>query len=85
MEIPQNINVFLAKDEISPKLECKSAVKVDSDMTQMNALEHFPLYLDCKNYHCEVNFLEKNAFKPIFYSSWLKNVTQQKALKQKPH
>ena len=31
VEIPQNINFYLAKNETSPKLECKYAVKTDID------------------------------------------------------
>ena len=31
VEIPQNINFYLAKDETSPRLECKYAVKTDID------------------------------------------------------
>ena len=30
-EIPQNIKSFLVKDETSPRLECKYAVKIDVD------------------------------------------------------
>ena len=31
VEIPQNIKFYLAKDETSPRLECKYAVKTDID------------------------------------------------------
>ena len=48
VEIPQNIKFFLTKDETSPRLECKYAVKTDVDHTQINNLEDFPLYLDCQ-------------------------------------
>ena len=38
VEIPKNIKFFLAKNETSPKLECKYAVKTDIDQTQINHL-----------------------------------------------
>ena len=34
VEIPQNIKIFLAKDETSPRLKCKYAVKTDIDQSQ---------------------------------------------------
>ena len=43
VEIPLNINFFLAKDETSPRLQCKYAVKTDIDQSQINNLQHFPL------------------------------------------
>ena len=82
-EIPQNIRVFLAKHETSSKLECKYTVKTHIDQTQINNLRHFPLYLDCKNNHYEVDFLGNSTFKPIPFSSGIKNNTQQQPLKQK--
>ena len=45
VEIPLNINFFLAKNETSPRLQCKYAVKTDIDQSQINNLQHFPLYL----------------------------------------
>ena len=83
VEIPQNIKFFLAKDEISPKLQCKNAEKTDIDKSQINNLQHFPLYLNYQNNHYEVDLLGKSTFKPIPYSSWIKNNTQQKPVKQK--
>ena len=44
VEIPQNIKLFPAKDETLPRLESSYAVKTDSDTTQINTLENFPLY-----------------------------------------
>ena len=51
VEIPQNIKIFLAKAETSPKLQCKYAVKTAVDQSQTNVLQHFSLYLDCQNNH----------------------------------
>ena len=45
VEIPQNIKFFLSQDETSPRLKCKYAVKTDIDQSQINNLQHFPLYL----------------------------------------
>ena len=83
VEIPQNIKLYLAKDETSPRLECKYAVKTDIDQSQINILPHFALYLDCQNNHYEVDLLSTLTFKPIPYSQWIENITQQK--KQQPH
>ena len=44
VEIPQIIKFHLAKDEISPRLECKYAVKTDIEQSQINNRQHFPLY-----------------------------------------
>ena len=55
VEIPQNIKFYLAKNKTSPRLECKYAVKTDLDQSQINNLQHFPLYLDCPNNHYEVD------------------------------
>ena len=41
------------------------------------------LYLDCQNNHFEVDLLGISTFKPIPFSSWIKNNTQQKPLRQK--
>ena len=82
VEIPQNIKFYFAKDETSPRLECKYAVKSDIDQTQMNNLQQFPLYLDCQNNHYEFDLLETSTFKPIPYSQWIKNNTQQNRKKQ---
>ena len=75
VKIPQNIKFFLAKDETSPRLQFKSAVKTDIDQSEINSLQHFPLYLDCQNNHYEVDLLGKFTFKPIPYSSWIKKHT----------
>ena len=85
VEIPQNIKFYLAKDETSPRLECKYAVKTDIDQSQINNLQHFPLYLDCQNNHYEVELLGTSTFKPIPYSKWIKNNTQQKRIGHHPH
>ena len=58
--------------------------KTDIDQPQINNL-HFPLYLDCQNNHYEVDLLGTSTFKPIPYSHWIKNNTQQKTIKQQPH
>ena len=85
VEIPKNFKFYLAKDETSSRLECKYAVKIDLDQSQINDLQHFPLYLDCQNNHYEVDLLGTSTFKPIPYSQWIKNNTQQKKIKQQPH
>ena len=85
VEIPQNKKLYLAKDETSPQLECKYAVKTDIEQSQINHLEHFRLYLDYQNNHYEVDLLTTSIFKPIPYSHWIKNNTQQKTIKQQPH
>ena len=85
VEIPQNTKFYLAKDETSPRLECKYAVKTDIEQTQINNLKHFALYLNCQNNHYEVDLLGTSTFKPIPYSYWIKNNTQQKRIKQQPH
>ena len=41
VEMPQNTKFFLAKDETSPRLEWKYAVKTDVDHAQINNLQHF--------------------------------------------
>ena len=82
VEIPQIIKFYLAKNETSPRLECKYAVKTDIDQSQINNLQHFPLYLDCQNNHYEVDLLETSTFKPIPYSQWIKNNTKQKRIEQ---
>ena len=85
VEIPQNVKFYLAKDETSPRLECKYAVKTDIDQSQINNLQHFPLYLDCQNNHYEVDSLGTSTFKPIPYSQWIENNTQQKRIKHNSH
>ena len=85
VEIPKNIKFYFAKDETSPRLECKYAVKTDIDQSQINNLQHFPLYLDCQNNHYEVDLLGTSTFKPIPYSQWIKNNTQQKIIKHHSH
>ena len=62
--------------------EYKYAVKTDIDQSQINKLQHFPLYLDCQNNHYEVDLLGTSTFKPIPYSQWIKTNTQQKRIKQ---
>ena len=83
--MPQNIQFYLAKDEISPRLECKYAVKPEIEQSQINNLQHFPLYLHCQNNHYEVDSLSTSTFMPIPYSHWTKNSSQQKRIKQQPH
>ena len=46
--------------------------------SQINNLQHFPLYLDCPP-------KGTSTFKPTPYSHWIKNNTQQKIIKQQPH
>ena len=84
VEIPKSIKFYLAENETSPRLECKYAVKTDVEQSQINSLQHFPLYLDCQNNHYEVDLLGTSTFKPIPYSQWIKNNTQQKRIKQHP-
>ena len=78
VELPQKFKFFLAKDETSPQLEFKCAVKTDIDYSQTNNLQPFPLYLDCQNNHYEVDLQGKSTFKPMSFSTWIKNNTQQK-------
>ena len=85
VEIPQNIKFYHAKDETSPRLECKYAVKTDIDQSQINNLQQFPLYLDCQNNHYEVDLLGTSTFKPIPCSQWIKTNTQQKRIKRHSH
>ena len=75
--------VFPCKDETSPRLDCKYALKSDLDVARINNLQYFPLNLDCQNNHYELDLLGNSTSKPISYSSWIKNNTQQKPLKQK--
>ena len=60
-------------------------VKTDIHQSQINNIQHFPLYLDCQNNHYEVDLLGTSTFKPIPYSQWIKNNTQQKRVKQHSH
>ena len=60
-------------------------IKTDIDRSQINNLQHFPLYLDCQNNHYEIDLVGTSTFKPIPYSHWIKNNTQQKTIKQQPH
>ena len=85
IEIPKKIKFYLAKDETSPRLECKYAIKTDIDQSHTNNLQHFPLYLDRQNNHYEVDLLGTSTFKSIPYSQWIKNNTQQKKIKTQPH
>ena len=66
-------------------MECKYAVETDIDQSQINNLQHFPLYLDRQNNHYEVDLLSTSTFKPIPYSHLIKNNTQQKRIKQQLH
>ena len=66
VEIPQNIKFYLAKDETSPRLECKYAVKIDIDQSQIYNLQYFLLYLDCQNNHYEVDLLGAFTRRIIF-------------------
>ena len=84
VEIPQKSDFFLIKYEISPQLECKFAVKIDIDQSQINNLQRFPLFSDCQNNNYEVDLLCKFTFKPIPYSNWIKNNTQRKQIRQQP-
>ena len=78
VKIPQNIKLFLAKDETSPRLECKYAIKTDINQSQVKNLQHFPLYLDCQNKHYEVDLVSTSTFKPIPYSHWIKIILNKK-------
>ena len=77
VEIPQKIKFYLAKDETSPRLKCKYAVKTDIDQSQINNLQRFPLYLDYQSNHYEVYLLRTSTFRPIAYSHRNKNNSQQ--------
>ena len=82
--IPQTFKViFLAKDKTSPLLDCKYAVQTDIIHAKINNLQKFPLFLGCQNNHYQVDLLENSTFKPIPYSAWIKNSTQQKPIRQK--
>ena len=59
--------------------------KTDIEQSQINNLQHFPLYLDCQNNHYEVDLLGTSTFKPIPYSQWIKSNTQQKRIKHHSH
>ena len=85
VKIPENIKFYLAKDESSPRLKCKYAVKTDIDQSQINNLQHFPLV--CQNNHIEVDLLSTSTFKPIAYSHWIEKYSQQKRIEQQhnPH
>ena len=85
VEIPQNIKFYLAKNKTSLRIERKYKVKTNIDQSQINNFQHFPLYLDCQNNHYEVDLLGTSTFKPIPYSHWIKNNTQEKTIKQEPH
>ena len=63
----------------------QNAIKTDNDQLQINHLQHFSQYLDCQNNHYEVDLLGKSTFKPIPYSSWFKNNTQQKPIRQQSY
>ena len=84
-EIKKNIKFYLAKDKTSPRLEYKYAVKTDIDQSQINSLQHFPIYLDCQNNHYEVDLIGTSTFKPIPHSQWIEDNTQQKKVKQQSH
>ena len=63
----------------------KHDIKTDIDQSQINNLQHFPLYLDCQNNHYEVDLLGTTTFKPIPYPQWIKNNTLQKRIKHHSH
>ena len=84
MKYHKKNDFFLIKYETSPQLECKYAVKTDIDQSQINNLQRFPLFSDCQNNNYEVDLLRKFTFKPIPYSNWIKNNTQQKQIRQQP-
>ena len=75
----------MPKNETSPRLECKYAVKSDIDQSQRNNLQHFPLYSDCQNNYYELDLLGTSTFKPTPYSHWTKINTKQKTIKQQLH
>ena len=81
VELPQNIKFYLAKNETSPRLKCRAAVKTEIDKSQIKKLQSFPLYLDYQINHYEVDLLSTSTFRPISYSNWNKNNTQQKRIK----
>ena len=85
VETPQNIKFYLAKNETSPRLEYNYAVKTDIEQSQINNLQHFLFFLECQNNHYKVDLLCTSTFKPIPYSHWIKNNTQQKRIKQQSH
>ena len=74
----------MQKTKHHPDWNAKYAVKTDIEQSQINNLQHFPLYLDCQNNHYEVDLLGTSPSKPIPYSQWIKNNTQQKRTKQHP-
>ena len=41
VEIPQKSKLYLAKNETSPRLECKYAVKIDKDQSQKTIYNNF--------------------------------------------
>ena len=59
-------------------MQKKYSVKTDVEQSQKNNLQHFPLYLDCRNNHYEVDLLGTSTFKPIPYSSWIKKYITKK-------
>ena len=66
-------------------LQSHHGTKVDIDQSRINNLQHYPLYLDCQNNHFEVDLLGKPTFKPIPFSTWTKNNTQQKQFRPQPY
>ena len=81
VEIPQNIKLFLAKDENSLRLECRYAVKTDINQSRINILQPFPLYSDCQNEHYEVDLQGTSTLKQIPYSNWIKKTLNKNELK----
>ena len=69
VETPKIIKFFLAKNEKSPQLESKFAVKTDIENAQIHNLQPFPLCSDSQNNHYDVELLGNSTFKPIPYSS----------------
>ena len=77
VEIPENIylqKLLLAKRRYIAQLESKYAVKTEYLKTK---------YLDCQDKHYELDLLGISRFKPIPYSSSIKNNSQQNSPKQK--
>ena len=57
----------------------------DIEQSQINSLQHFPtLFRLVKIIIMKLIYLEHQLSKPIPYSQWIKNNTQQKRTKQHP-
>ena len=84
VEIRQNIKFSLAKGETSPRFECNNAVKTDINQSQINNLQHFPLYLKCQNNHYEVDLLSTSTFKPFHIHIGSKTILNKNELNNHP-